>query len=325
MSDRHRLPGSSGEKRLQQRLGTVERATGFYENAMRSRLNADMRTFLAARETYFVGCATADGPPRVRVRTGREIPTIVDDGRIAWQEHPDSPLAERAREADHGTVTTVDWEETTVGLHVNGALAVRSGSAGPVWCELEIDEAYIHCAKHLPQLRRVDPDATPDDAGPPTGVTHGTPPWLPDFLQDRIFFMLGTADVDGETDISPRFGPRGFVHRTPNGVTYPEFRGNGVHASLGNMMETGRACLTFVEWWQSGRIVHLEGEVALNDAPPDGVTERFESDRTKLWVTLSPTRTVVADLPEPRYAIEEFAPHWGTDDAELKKAGFFTE
>ena len=31
------------------------------------------------------------------------------------------------------------------------------------------------------------------------------------FVAERIMFFLGTADAEGHTDCSPRFGPRGFV------------------------------------------------------------------------------------------------------------------
>ena len=30
-------------------------------------------------------------------------------------------------------------------------------------------------------------------------------------VAERIMFFLGTADAEGHTDCSPRFGPRGFV------------------------------------------------------------------------------------------------------------------
>ena len=53
--------------------------------------------------------------------------------------------------------------------------------------------------------------------------------------QEMVF--VATSDENGNCDCSPRFGTAGFVivldDRT---LAYPEYRGNGVHASLGNIL-----------------------------------------------------------------------------------------
>lgn len=339
-------PGSEGEKELQERFDTVERADDFYEGSMRESLNERMRAFLRDRRTVFVGCTSPRGTTRVRVRSGESVVDVHGSDRVSWAEPADSALAHRAADAAHATLLAVDWEDTTVGFHLNGEVSVEPDDGNPR-CVVDVEEAYIHCAKHVPRLERDagrgDAGTGHRDGGRRSGSRNGTvriedgSDDVPidsldvDFgvlyescVADRIFFVLGTADADGETDISPRFGPPGFVQRTDRGLAYPEYRGNGVHASLGNMLETGQACFTFVDLWATGRAVHVEGEVALRDDAPAGARDVANTDRTKVWVEMNPDDTLLADADVPRYSLVEHDPPWGTDDDDRKRAGFFT-
>lgn len=145
------------------------------------------------------------------------------------------------------------------------------------------------------------------------------------FIQDRIMFFLSTADADGETDCSPRFGPAGFVtvldeHR----LMYPEYRGNGVHASLGNMNENPHASLLFVDWWDTTVGCHVNGHVKMHDTM-DNATDSAGIDRKKLWVELHVDEAYIHCAKHvPKLSIEEFDPPWGTDDREAKRAGYFS-
>jgi predicted pyridoxine 5'-phosphate oxidase superfamily flavin-nucleotide-binding protein len=62
--------------------------------------------------------------------------------------------------------------------------------------------------------------------------------------------FVATADANGNCDCSPRFGISGFVIILDDKtLAYPEYRGNGVFASLGNIIDNphigelpGRSC-----------------------------------------------------------------------------------
>ncbi len=59
-----------------------------------------------------------------------------------------------------------------------------------------------------------------------------------EFLGRTQMLMVATADGGGECDSSARFGPPGFiVVLDDTHVAYPDYRGNGVMASLGNISE----------------------------------------------------------------------------------------
>ena len=62
-------------------------------------------------------------------------------------------------------------------------------------------------------------------------------------------FFLATADGHGECDVSFRAGEAGFVHVLDEKIlVYPEYRGNGVMASLGNITENPHAGLLFIDF-----------------------------------------------------------------------------
>src|SRR6516225_9047377 len=55
------------------------------------------------------------------------------------------------------------------------------------------------------------------------------------FIASQEMFFLATADGHGECDVSFRAGEPGFVHvLNERTLLLPEYRGNGVLASLGN-------------------------------------------------------------------------------------------
>lgn len=144
------------------------------------------------------------------------------------------------------------------------------------------------------------------------------------FVGERIMFFLATADADGETDCSPRFGPAGFVNvLEADRVCYPEYRGNGVQASLGNMRENPHATLLFVDWWETTIGCHVNGRVDLREEIPDAV-DPTGTDKRKIWVEVEIEEAYIHCAKHvPRLSIEEFDPPWGTDDPEAKQSGFF--
>lgn len=76
-------PGSDGEKQLQERVDTVERAEDFYESAILDHLNERMRSFLRKRRTIFVGCTNQRHATKIRVRNDDDVVDILGPDRVA--------------------------------------------------------------------------------------------------------------------------------------------------------------------------------------------------------------------------------------------------
>lgn len=87
------------------------------------------------------------------------------------------------------------------------------------------------------------------------------------FLARQELMFVATSDAKGETDSSFRAGHPGFVkaldERT---VAYPEYRGNGVMASLGNILENPHVALLFIDFAdQIGLHINGRARIVEND------------------------------------------------------------
>ncbi len=173
------LPGSSGERELQRRYGTVERAERFYGQQVLDRLNERMREFVSRQEMLFVATSDARGECDCTFRAGPPgFVQVLDQGRLAWPEYRgNGVMASLGNITENGFVGLlfVDFFQDVIGLHVNGhamvvehdemCLLERAQPVDPVpgrrperWVLVHIHQAYIHCAKHIPRLLRLPRD-----------------------------------------------------------------------------------------------------------------------------------------------------------------------
>jgi predicted pyridoxine 5'-phosphate oxidase superfamily flavin-nucleotide-binding protein len=108
-------------------------------------------------------------------------------------------------------------------------------------------------------------------------------------------FFLGTTHPDRGSDASHRGGPSGFVRvEDDRSLWWPDYPGNNMFSSLGNIAVDPVAALLFVDF-ATGRTLHLTGRAILDLAAPgeaadDGGTGR----RIEFHVD---ARTVGAVLP----------------------------
>src|SRR5262245_3443446 len=67
------------------------------------------------------------------------------------------------------------------------------------------------------------------------------------FIEDAIYFFLATADADGRPDCSFKGGAPGFVRVTgPSELAFPDYDGNGMFKSLGNLQVNPNVGLLFI-------------------------------------------------------------------------------
>jgi predicted pyridoxine 5'-phosphate oxidase superfamily flavin-nucleotide-binding protein len=173
------LPGSRGEHLLQEKLGSTARARAFYRSQMRHTLNPWMQKFIAEQEMMFIASADDQGACDCSFRAGRKgFVWVVDERTLAYPEYRGNgvyaSLGNITENASVGMLF-VDFFRHTIGLHVNGTAAVVSyeellrryelpaglgrEAAGPqnrLWVVVGIEEAYVHCAKHIPRLTKLE-------------------------------------------------------------------------------------------------------------------------------------------------------------------------
>ena len=90
------------------------------------------------------------------------------------------------------------------------------------------------------------------------------------FVEESPFFFLATADAEGRPDCSFKGGPPGFARIVaPDLLLFPDYDGNGMFRSLGNIRVNPRVGLLFM------RIGEKPGRLRIN-----GTAEiAFEDDR----------------------------------------------
>jgi predicted pyridoxine 5'-phosphate oxidase superfamily flavin-nucleotide-binding protein len=94
------------------------------------------------------------------------------------------------------------------------------------------------------------------------------------FIEGRPFFFLATADATGRPDCSFKGGPPGFVRVTGKSeIAFPDYDGNGMFKSLGNVLENPAVGLLFLDFEKPRRLrVNGLAEVRRDDPLMDTTT-----------------------------------------------------
>jgi predicted pyridoxine 5'-phosphate oxidase superfamily flavin-nucleotide-binding protein len=80
-------------------------------------------------------------------------------------------------------------------------------------------------------------------------------------------FLLATADADGWPDVSHKGGLPGFVRVVgPSVLAFPDYDGNGMFKSLGNVLVNPRVGMLFIRWGDSPRRVRVQGRASIDAA-----------------------------------------------------------
>lgn len=174
------LPGSSGEHLLQRQFGTEKRALAFYNYQMMDHLNDVMMDYIARQEMVFISTADGNGECDASFRAGPPgFVRVLNERQLIYPEYRGNGVMASLGnmiENPHIGMLFVDFFETAVGLHVNGKarimenqellvqpdlppviredIATEDGRKPERWVLVEVEEAYIHCSKHIPLLRK---------------------------------------------------------------------------------------------------------------------------------------------------------------------------
>lgn len=90
-----------------------------------------------------------------------------------------------------------------------------------------------------------------------------------DFVNAASFFFLATADAEGRPDCSYKGGAVGFVRAmSPSLIVFPDYDGNGMFRSLGNILVNPAVALLFISLSATPKRLRINGraEVAFDDA-----------------------------------------------------------
>jgi predicted pyridoxine 5'-phosphate oxidase superfamily flavin-nucleotide-binding protein len=171
--DHLRQVGGTGERILQDRLGTTQRARQFYADQVTAQLTPAMREFIERMEMAFVATSDGSGECDCSFRAGPAgFMRVLDDHTITYPEYRGNGVMAslgNMLENPHVGLFFVDFTHDLIGLHVNGDASILASAEmqefdlgvpeseppgrRPVkWIVVRVTEAYIHCSKHIPKL-----------------------------------------------------------------------------------------------------------------------------------------------------------------------------
>ncbi len=88
------------------------------------------------------------------------------------------------------------------------------------------------------------------------------------FIERMDMFFIATVDENGHANCSYKGGEPGFVRvvdeRT---IAFPNFDGNGMYLSMGNVLQTGQVGILFIDFEEQFRM-RLNGEASIDPADP---------------------------------------------------------
>lgn len=174
-------PGSKGEHILQKKFNTEKRAQTFYDNQVLDHLNSRMLEFIANQEILFIATSDSKGDCDCSLRAGEAgFVRVLDKKHLVYPEYRGNGVTAslgNILENPHIGMMFTDFIKDTVGLHVNGKAAViennelhqrknipqeiiedmnKKGRKPERWVQVEVEEAYMHCSKHIPLYKKAD-------------------------------------------------------------------------------------------------------------------------------------------------------------------------
>jgi len=143
------------------------------------------------------------------------------------------------------------------------------------------------------------------------------------FIESASFFFLATADAEGRPDCSFKGGPPGFVSvPAPDLIVFPDYDGNGMFKSLGNIKANPQIGMLFIAMGEKPQRLRVNGRatVHLDDPMMAG------SPGAQIIVRVTPEHI----FPNcPRYIPDlangqpsEYAPHEGVTPKEPPWKGY---
>ncbi|HEX3814628.1 MAG TPA: pyridoxamine 5'-phosphate oxidase family protein [Mycobacteriales bacterium] len=155
-------------------------------------------------------------------------------------------------------------------MRVNGTLT----AAGSDGLEMAVDQAYGNCPQYIQQrhLRR-DGIAAAQFHAADFGDAEQTR-----MIEQSDTFFLGTVHPERGADASHRGGTPGFVRVDGTSLWWPDYPGNNMFNSLGNIAIDDTTALLFLDF-ATGGTLHLSGTAAVEWTAPgargdDGGTGR---------------------------------------------------
>ena len=250
-------PYHKGERVVQERAG-VRVAAKQVASMIQPGLSENMRAFLT--EQPFVVAATVDRDDRVwgSLLTGDPgfaSASAADRIQIDTSPQSETPLADHGRAGMSVGLLFIDPRDRSR-LRVNGTATTFEDDG----FELTTEEVYPNCQKYIQRrsLNRVSDVPSEPKVRRHNGLDEPHQQWI----RSADTFFIASAYPERGGDASHRGGEPGFVDVRGDTLVVPDYPGNNMFCTLGNIGVTGRAGLLFVDF-EDGDVLQLSGDANL--------------------------------------------------------------
>jgi uncharacterized protein len=282
----------SGELAVQRQAGVEAQAARLAPMVARGQLRTGMAAFIS--EATFAALAARD-------RTGRlwTSPLLGPPGFLQAASPTTLEINTPLPSADplHGLsrgqlvgVIAIDFMARRR-VRINGLLT--STEAGRL--TIDVDQAYGNCPQYI-QRRRVHVDGPSNDHRAQLYSGNTLRPKDIHLIEAADTFFLGTTHATSGSDASHRGGPTGFVRAAPEHLWWPDYPGNNMFNSFGNLSADPTAALLFVDF-RAGITLQLSGSATLRCGDPANGGDDAHTGRSVQFVA---QRVIATAMPALR-------------------------
>jgi predicted pyridoxine 5'-phosphate oxidase superfamily flavin-nucleotide-binding protein len=280
----------SGELKLQTRAG-VRGIADRVANGIHRTVPEAAGPFLEERNLVVLATTDAEKRPWASVLTGPAgFARRLDEHTVRIDAVPASgdPLGLNLTAGALAGLMAPDFA-TRRRLRINGRLKAANRAI-----LIHADQAYWNCPKYI-QLRKPGQERT--ETSPRlvrrslSLLSHQR-----DWIRRADTFFVATLVPDEGADASHRGGMPGFVKVESQELSWPDYPGNAMFNSLGNIVKFPRAGI-LVPDFETGSTLQMTGRATIDDTGDE------------LWVRFTPDEVVeIADALPQRLRLVEYSP-----------------
>ena len=268
-------PYHPGEIAVQKRLGVREQARDL-EGMYRDAVKPAVAEFLAQHQFAVLASADSDGNLWASPLAGPAGILTADERCVAIQRHLlDPPLDIALVDGSFAALLVIDFERR-LRLRMNGTIDRSAGvppagaQASAAALNLRVAQFYGNCQKYIQRrvLANVGGTGCPQHVQTETALSevHRS------LISRSDTFFIATSHPESGADASHRGGRRGFVIvKDDHTLTWPDYRGNNMFNTLGNLEEDTRAGVLFIDF-DSGASLQLTGRATAQFDDPSNFT-----------------------------------------------------
>ena len=291
----------AGELAVQRRAGTREEAERLSPMLEPAELRGGIVGFLADRTFAAVTARDADGRLWTSPLTGPAgfLEVVTPTALAVHAALPEGDPLHGLPAGQQVGLVVVEFALRRR-VRVNGTLSAADDGT----LAIEVEQAYGNCPQYIHQRVLAQDDPGRRDPGDVRRAAAFSPADA-ELIRGADTFFLGTTNPERGSDTSHRGGTPGFVRVDGDRLWWPDYPGNNLFNSFGNLAVDPEASLLFFDF-DSGRTLQLSGTAEVDwDAAgrpgDDGQTGRravFTLQRLAAG-RLLPARQI-ADAPYPR-------------------------